>query len=69
LFYHSGGAVMAVTVDAAAVGTPTKLFRVPGIQSEWSVRADGQRFLVAAPVLQSAPTFTVVVNWQSALKN
>ena len=69
LFYHSSGAVMAVTVDAAAVGTPTELFRVPGIQREWSVSADGQRFLVAAPVRQSAPTFTVVVNWQSALKH
>jgi len=68
LFYQSSGAVMAATVDAASVGTPTELFRVPGIQRQWSVSADGQRFLVAAPVRQTAPTFTVVVNWQSALK-
>ena len=60
---------MAVTVDAASVGRPTELFRVPGIQREWSVSADGERFLVAAPVRHSAPTFTVVVNWQSALKH
>ena len=70
LFYQArGGAVMAVTIDGASVGRPTELFRSPGIQTEWSVRADGQRFLVAAPSRQSAPAFTVVVNWQSALKN
>ena len=70
LFYQSrGGAVMSVTVDAASFGTPNELFRAPGIQTEWSVSEDGQRFLVAAPSRQSAPTFTVVVNWQSVLKN
>ena len=58
---------MAVTVDAASVGKPTELFRAPGIQREWSVSADGQRFLVAAPSRQSAPAFTVIVNWQSTL--
>jgi serine/threonine-protein kinase len=69
LFYQSSGAVLAVSVDAASVGTPTELFRVPGIRREWSVGADGQRFLVAAPVRHNEPTFTVVVNWQSALKH
>jgi Tol biopolymer transport system component len=69
LFYQSrGGAVMAVTVDASSVGAPTELFRAPGIQAEWSVTADGQRFLVAAPGRQSAPAFTIVLNWQSTLK-
>jgi hypothetical protein len=69
LFYQSSGAVLAVSVDAASVGTPTELFRVPGIRREWSVGADGQRVLVAAPVRHNEPTFTVVVNWQSALKH
>jgi Tol biopolymer transport system component len=70
LFYQSrAGAIMAVTVDAASVGTPAELFRAPGIQTDWSVSADGQRFLVAAPSRQSAPAFTVVVNWQSTLKH
>jgi Tol biopolymer transport system component len=69
LFYQSRGAVMAVSVDAASVGRPTELFRAPGIQTGWSVSADGQRFLVAAPSRQSAPAFTVVVNWQSTLKH
>jgi hypothetical protein len=69
LFYQSqGGAMMAVSVDGSSVGTPAELFRAPGIQLEWSVTADGQRFLVAAPSRQSAPAFTVVVNWQSTLK-
>ena len=60
---------MSVTVDAASFGTPNELFRAPGIQTEWSASDDGQSFLVAAPSRQSAPTFTVVVNWQSVLKN
>jgi hypothetical protein len=63
------GAVLAVTVDGGSVGRPTELFRMPGNQREWSVGADGQRFLVAAPVRQSDPSFTVVVNRQSALKH
>ena len=69
---NPGGAVIAVTVDAASIGTPTELSRAPGIQTEWSVTADGQRFLVAAPSrqnAQNAPAFTVVVNWQSTLRH
>ncbi len=68
LFYQSRGAVMAVTVDGASAGKPTELFPAPGIQADWSVSADGQRFLVAVPSRQSAPAFTVVVNWQATLK-
>jgi tRNA A-37 threonylcarbamoyl transferase component Bud32 len=68
LFYQTrAGAMMAVAVNAT-VGTPTELFRAPGIEQDWSVTADGQRFLVAAPSRQSVPAFTVVVNWQSTLK-
>jgi Tol biopolymer transport system component len=70
LFYQSrGGAVMAVVFDGASVGKPTELFRAAGIQTDWSVSADGQRFLVAAPSRESAPAFRVVVNWQSPLKH
>ena len=70
LFFHTrAGAVMSVTVEGTTVGTPTELFRAPGMQREWSVSADGQRFLVAVPSRQDAPAFTVLVNWQSALKN
>jgi dipeptidyl aminopeptidase/acylaminoacyl peptidase len=69
LFYQSrAGAMMAAPVGAASVGRPAELFRVPGVQPDWSVTADGQRFLVAVPSRQSAPAFTVVVNWQSTLK-
>jgi serine/threonine-protein kinase len=69
LFYQSrAGSIMAVKVDDASVGPPTELFRAPpGIQSEWSVSAEGDRFLVAAPIQRTAPAFTVVVNWQSSL--
>jgi hypothetical protein len=70
LFYQTrAGAAMAVTVDTTSAGPPRELFRAPGIQTAWSVSADGQRFLVAAPSRQSAPAFTVMVNWQSTLKH
>jgi eukaryotic-like serine/threonine-protein kinase len=70
LFFQSGnGAVMAVKIEAGSVGTPTVLFRAPGIQREWSVTADGQRFLVAAPSGPSAQELSVVVNWQSTVKH
>jgi eukaryotic-like serine/threonine-protein kinase len=69
LFYQSiAGAVMSVVVDAASIGKPSELFRAAGIQTDWSVSADGQRFLVATPSRESAPAFTVVVNWQSTLR-
>jgi hypothetical protein len=59
---------MSVVVDAASIGKPSELFRAAGIQTDWSVSADGQRFLVATPSRESAPAFTVVVNWQSTLR-
>jgi len=69
LFYLSrGGAVMAVVVDAASVGKPSELFRAAGMQTDWSVTADGQRFLVAVPAREGASAFRVVVNWQSPLR-
>ena len=70
LFYQSReGSIMAVTVDGASIGAPKELFRAPGIQGGWSVTADGQRFLVAAPSRLSAPDLTVVFNWQSTIKH
>ena len=70
LFYQTrAGAVMVVPFESAAIGTPAELFRAPGIQPEWNVSADGQRFLVAAPTQQIAPTFTVIANWQSGIKH
>jgi hypothetical protein len=36
---------------------------------EWGVAADGSRFLFALPTGSSAPPpFTVVLNWQEALR-
>ena len=65
---HRAGPSWRSPSTRSSVGTPAELFRAPGIQPEWSVTADGQRFLVAAPSRQSAPAFTVVLNWQSTLK-
>jgi hypothetical protein len=59
LFYQSrGGAVMSVTVDAASLARPRAFFRVPGIQTEWSVSETDSVFSLRRPVAR-APTFTV----------
>jgi eukaryotic-like serine/threonine-protein kinase len=67
-------AVAVTTQPAFQAGIPKALFRMPvaggpAIGSKWDVSADGQRFLIAAPAAASATTpFTVVLNWQAALK-
>jgi hypothetical protein len=45
------------------------MFQMPPNALGWDVSADGKRFLVAVPVSENglAP-FTVVLNWQLALK-
>jgi Tol biopolymer transport system component len=76
LFYlsASGGTAMAVEVSTTGVfqaGVPKPLFKVPPGVLFWDVSADGQRFLMPAPSPTSPaapPKFTVVLNWQSALK-
>ncbi|MGH9740262.1 MAG: protein kinase domain-containing protein [Candidatus Acidiferrales bacterium] len=69
--------IMAVSITAQPAfeaGVPKALFRMPvtggpALGSKWDVTADGQRFLIAAPAAASATTpFTVVLNWQTALK-
>jgi len=75
LFYLSavGGTAMAVEVNTTGIfqaGIPKPLFKVPNGVLFWDVAADGKRFLMAAPSGGStAPQpFTVILNWQSALK-
>jgi Tol biopolymer transport system component len=76
LFYLSagGGTAMAVEVSTTGVfqaGVPKPLFSVPPGVLFWDVSPDGQRFLMPAPSATSSaapPKFTVVLNWQSALK-
>jgi len=78
LFYLSamGGTAMAVEVNTGDVfqaGVPKQLFKVPAGVLFWDVSADGNKFLMAAPsgagpTSQPQPPFTVVLNWQAALK-
>ena len=73
LFYLSpNGMAMAVDVNTTGVfqaGIPKPLFKVtPGLLY-WDVTSDGKRFLMPAPSASSASApFTVVLNWQAALK-
>jgi len=71
LFYVSGGQLMAASVrsteSSVEVGKPQKLFAIGS--TEYSVTADGSRFLVPVTVPdKDAPPITVVLNW-TALVN
>jgi hypothetical protein len=75
LFYLStDGTAMAIDVNTSGVfqaGVPKPLFRVPPGVLFWDVSPDGKRFIMAQPSAESARAaskFTVVLNWQSALK-
>ena len=76
LFYMSagGGTAMAVDVNTTGVfqaGVPKALFNVPPGVLFWDVSPDGNRFVMAAPALTNTATqarFTMVLNWQAALK-
>jgi eukaryotic-like serine/threonine-protein kinase len=76
LFYLSavGGNAMSVEVSTSGVfqaGVPKVLFKVPPGVLFWDVTSDGKRFMMAAPSETAAAAqapFTVVLNWQSALK-
>jgi hypothetical protein len=65
---------MAVDVSTTGVfqaGVPKALFNVPPGVLFWDVAPDGKRFVMAAPAVASTaaqPKFTMVLNWQAALK-
>ena len=70
-FLTPEGAIASVPVSvgpALAVGSPTTLFQAPGIAEDWSVSADGSRFLVMATEGSSASTFfSLIFDWQGTL--
>ena len=69
LFYGSGGFVMAVTVARSPTlraGQPIRLFRVPAGAAGWDVAADGRSFINTGKDI--TPPFTVMLNWQAALR-
>ena len=66
---------MAVTVKAGATfeaATPRPLFEttldLTQFRQSYAISADGQRFLLNAPIETDAPPLTVVLNWQALLK-
>jgi Tol biopolymer transport system component len=76
LFYRTlDGKVMAVEVkggNTLQTGAPQLLFQTAGgvnpVQGEYSVTADGKRFLLQDPVGQGVAPITVVLNWTAGLK-
>jgi len=76
LFYRAAdGMLTSVELSLSPAflpGTPKALFQMPGeggpsAGSNWEVTSDGQRFLMVVPRSTTTP-FTVVLNWQAALK-
>src|SRR5262249_20184744 len=78
LFYLAGSQLMAVDVSATKdgfhAGIPKMLFDTrmnsPFYWNNYAPSADGQQFLIAAPVEQqeTALPMTVVLNWTAGLK-
>ena len=70
------GRIMAVDLNIDSKidsGVPRPLFNtrlsVDPIRDQFAVTADGQRFLVQAPVVEGAPTpISVLVNWTASLR-
>ena len=70
LFYRAAdGNLMSVSLTTDTVLRPGIAKRLFSCDRLWEVTGDGNRFLVNVPVEQGVPPFTVVLNWQSALKN
>ena len=80
LYFSPDASIMSVPVEASgatfAAGVPTRLFEVPiypgpagNITPSWDMTADAQKFLVTTLVgSNTSPPFTVVLNWETALK-
>jgi len=72
------GHLMAVEIATSPMfraGVPKALFQTPprsvdisAMMREWDLTSDGKRFLFPAPAAQTTAPFTVVLNWQAALK-
>ncbi len=71
------GKLMAVTATTGSVfqaSVPRVLFHAPpsseigGAQPKWATSPDGKRFLFLVPETYGETPFTVVLNWQAALK-
>jgi eukaryotic-like serine/threonine-protein kinase len=82
LFYRAGAKMMVVDIQTQptfSAGKPQLLFETPqagvqpfgGVGADYSVSADGQRFLMARARAQAQPPLTqinVVTNWFEELK-
>jgi Tol biopolymer transport system component len=74
LYYRSqDGRIMAVEMGANPefrIGKPEPLGFAAGVAASavWDAMPDGRRFLVAAPKSNGPEPYTVIVNWQNALK-
>jgi hypothetical protein len=76
LFYRSRGRIMAVPVSAGesfTVGTPQELFAATfgnvTVRAHYRPAADGQRFLVLAPLAgEAVKPASVVLNWPGVIR-
>ena len=72
LFISQAASVMSVSVDGSGsfqATAPRELFRFPAGTNAWSFAGDPKRMLFSVPAEQKgAQSFTVMLNWTSALK-
>lgn len=62
-----------VSFEARFGARPTRMMTAPAsavtsFSRSWELAPEGKRFLFAAPAEQAQAPFTVVLNWQAALK-
>ena len=73
LFSDFAGTVMSVAIETARgfrASTPRALFTLPPATYGWEVSANGERFLVNAPVVRSPSVpLSLVLDWAAALKH
>jgi Tol biopolymer transport system component len=72
LYMAANGDLMSVDVSTTPVfqaGVPKRLFNPKAASRFWDVTSDGRRFVIPVPLGQSsAAPYTVVLNWQAALR-
>ncbi len=71
LYISQDGKVMSVNISADPAflaGTPRPVVSVAGPFDIWDSTADGRRFLSPVEISQPPGPFTILLNWQAALK-
>jgi hypothetical protein len=68
-FSNFDNTILAVEFDGGRASTPRPLFSLPPGSLAWEVSADGNRFLVNAPIVKSSSVpLSLVLDWSAGLQ-